>query len=338
LTSKQAQDLINQYLDHLESSGSFSGSILVAAQDEVVVHRAMGLASRRFQVANKTDTKFNLASMNKMFTGVAICQLVEAGKLSLEDSVDELLSPEWLPRELGKKIKIRHLLTHTSGVASYVEDAWSNKNASSLDKLSDYQSVFQNEKFSYFEPGEGYRYSNTGMFLLGVVIEKVSRKSYYDYVRENILQPANMSDTGFFSIQSPVPNLAIGYYERRGEIINNHHTLNRGGPAGGGYSTTEDLFRFSRTLIGSRLLSKEMTELATSAKPKWNAPNYGFGFQARSESGLKMFGHSGGSEGVSTRLDMFPNLDMIVIVLANMDYEAENVAKKLRNILGRIQR
>ena len=338
LSPVQAQVLIGQYLDELQSTNKFSGSILVAVDEDILVHRAMGLASRRFQVSNKTDTRFNLASMNKMFTGIAICQLAEAGKLSLDGSVGQYLSPEWLPQELADTIKVRHLLTHTSGIGSYIEDAWNSPNADSLDNLSDYKSVFENERFNYFRPGSNYRYSNTGMFLLGVVIEQVSGESYYDYVRKNIFLPAKMSQSGFFSIQSPTPNLAIGYYERRGEIINNNRSINRGGPAGGGYSTTGDLFRFSRSLTQNRLLGRKMTQLATSAKPSWNAPNYGFGVQVRPESSIEIYGHSGGSEGVSTRLDIIPSLGTTIIVLSNIDYEAENVAKKLRQILMRIEK
>ena len=337
ISKQKAVDLVTKHLDQLKESKAFSGSILIAQGDEILVHRAMGLASVRYGIANKIDTKFNLASMNKMFTGVAICQLVESGTLSFNDTVDKYLSPDWLPRAVTSKIQLQHLLSHTSGIGAYLDEVTMNKGRDKYREVNDFRELFKREKLRFFEPGTNYRYSNTGMFLLGAVIEKASGQSYFDYVREHIFRPAGMDDTDSYPIDEPVPNLAMGYFRRAGQTINNVTTLYRGGPAGGGYSTTSDLYKFSRALTQNKLLSPSFTQLATTAKPKLNAPNYGFGFQVRPTDDTNVFGHSGGSDGISSRMDILPDNEFVTVVLSNKDEPAEDVAKAIRGIVAGVQ-
>ncbi len=331
-------DLVNQCIDRFQEAGEFSGAILVAQNDEILVHRAMGLASRRFDFPNNIETKFNLASMNKMFTSVAVCQLIESGKLSLDDTVDRFLSPQWLSKEIGSKIKIRQLLTHTSGIGTYVDNPPNNIASDAFSELSDFRVLFEKERFSLFEPGAAYRYSNTGMFLLGVVIEKVSGETYFDYVRKHIYEPAKMTNSDSYPMDLPIRNLAIGYYERNGKQLNNMYTLYRGGPAGGGYSTTGDLLKFSRALTQYKLLSRELTNLATTAKPELNSLNYGFGFQIGGDEDFRAFGHSGGSDGINNRMDILPEQEITIVVLSNVDEPAQKVASAIRKIARRIEK
>jgi CubicO group peptidase (beta-lactamase class C family) len=208
LTQEQVIDFLDRYLDNLLSKDRFSGTVLIAKDGKPFYSRVNGLASKRYNIPNRLDTKFNLGSMNKMFTGVAIMQLVEQGKVSLGDSVGKYL-PE-LPRpEIAEKVTIHHLLTHTSGMQDYWEEIfdshwWEIKTVSRLAEL-----IFDDTLL--FEPGADFHYSNSGPIVLGLIIEKVTGEDYYDYIREHICQPAGMINTDCYEMDTPVPNLAIGY-------------------------------------------------------------------------------------------------------------------------------
>ena len=335
LTVERATKEIENYLDAVRDRGEFSGSVLVGVGDEILIHRAMGLASRRYEVPNTVGTKFNLASMNKMFTGVAICQLVEAEKISLTDTVETYLSPNWLPKEVAAKIEVRHLLTHTSGIGKYFTGDFEAMSKHRFSELDDYRELFAREVL-HVDPGLRWKYSNEGMFLLGVIVEKVSGKSYFEYVRENVYRRAGMEDSGCFPIDEPIPDLAIGYYLRDGRLVSNTHKIYRGGPAGGGYSTTGDLFKFSRALVHNRLMSAGMTSGAISAKPELKSPNYGYGFQVRPEFDLDVIGHSGGDDGIVARMDVLPGAGMTIVVLSNFDTGDEAVSNRIRGIASRV--
>ncbi len=178
---------LKAFVEKMVKADVFSGTVLLAKDGKVLLQGAYGLASKRFNVANRIDTKFNLGSMNKMFTSVTITRLVQEGKLSLEDPLSKYLSTDWLPIEITEKIKIKHLLTHTSGLGSYFNDTYMKSSKTLFRALDDYQPLVQSETLA-FEPGTDWSYSNTGMFLLGVVIEKVTGKSYFDVVRERIYE------------------------------------------------------------------------------------------------------------------------------------------------------
>ena len=181
-------------MDSLASKGNFSGAVLLARNDKILLRKAYGLASRRFDVPNNVDTKFNLGSMNKMFTAVAVLQLVQQGKLSLDDRLSEYIDEEWLPRRTTDKILISHLLCHTSGLGSYFNETFFGRSRESVRELVDYKPMLAEEKLA-FEPGTKFKYSNTGMLILGVVIETVSGQNYFDYVRENVYKKAKMVDS-----------------------------------------------------------------------------------------------------------------------------------------------
>lgn len=336
LSEVEVVELINRYLDSLEAADLFSGVVLLGKSDEIQLNRAMGLASRQHSVSNNARTKFNLASMSKMFTAIAVLKLVQDGEIELTDTVDQYLSPEWLPADVAKKIQIQHLLSHTSGLGDIFNVAFENTPRNRFRSLKDYRRIFKNQKLA-FAPGSRWSYSNAGMFLLGVVVEKVTGDDFFDHVNDLIFVPQRMKDTGFFFADVPVPNLATGYHKRRGIWINNlfMHSV-RGSPAGGAISTSEDLFRFTRALQQYELLDEKHTKLATSSKPELQSEKYGYGFQIRPENGLNIIGHSGGSEGVSVRLDMIAEQDYTLICLANITDVAEPVSRTIREIIARI--
>jgi CubicO group peptidase (beta-lactamase class C family) len=342
LTQEQLVDFLDRYLDNLVSKDQFSGTVLIAKDGKPFYTRVEGLASKRFNVPNKLDTKFNLGSMNKMFTGVAIMQLVEQGKVSLHDPVGKYL-PDLPHPEIAERVTIHHLLTHTSGMQDYWEEIfdahwWDIKTVGQLAEL-----VFDDSLL--FEPGTDFHYSNSGPIVLGMIIEKVTGQDYYDYVREKIYQPAGMIGTDCYEMDRPVDNLAIGYTKmtgdgtptRDGSWRNNlfMHVV-KGGPAGGGFSTVEDLLSFDVALRSNKLISKESFDILTTGKTQRGPGSmYAYLFQDRMVKGQRVVGHGGGAPGINANLDMYLDSGYTVAVMANYDGAASKVAGKIEELLAR---
>lgn len=340
LTREEMTRELRAFVDRLADAGVFSGTVLVARGDELLFQGAWGEASRRYGVPNRLDTKFNLGSMNKMFTAVSVMQLAEAGKLSLDDPLSNYVGEEWLPKEVAERIRIEHLLTHTSGLGSYFNDTYFESARDRFREIDDFQPLVRDETLA-FEPGSEWSYSNTGMLLLGPVIEKASGKGYFDYVREHVYGPAGMTDTDSYDMDAPVPNLAMGYTQRGGEWFENTflHVI-RGGPAGGGFSTAPDLLRFARAMRDGTLVSAESREAMWSPKPELSSPGYGYGFQIGGSPESRIVGHGGGFPGISSNLDIFvgpSGAGYTSIVLTNLDQGAQPVAQKIVEMIGRLE-
>jgi len=338
LSQAEAIEKLKTFVEKLARADRFSGTVLLAKDGKVLFKAAYGLASKRFDVPNKIDTKFNLGSMNKMFTAVAISQLVQRGQLSFDDPLGKFLSTDWLPHDITDKIKIKHLLTHTSGLGSYFNDTYEQTARAKLRELDDYKPLIVGSTLA-FEPGTDWQYSNTGFFLLGEVIEKVTGQNYFDYMRENIYKPAGMVNSDCYDMDRPVPNLAMGYSREpapRGPQWTNNlykHVI-RGGPAGGGFSTVEDLLAFDIALRSYKLLNKELTENLWTGKPELNSPDYGFGFGIRGTPTERVVGHGGGFSGINSNLDMFLDSGYTAAVMSNYDMGAQAVEGKIRELLA----
>jgi len=210
LSAKDAVEEIRTLMGRLKSKDWFSGTLLVAKGSDVLLTDVAGEASKAFHVPNNIDTKFNLGSMNKMFTSTAAARLVEAGKLSFDDPIGKYIDETWLPKAVTDKITVRHLISHTSGLGSYFNDAYFKSSPALFRKLDDYKPLIKDDKPA-FAPGEKFQYSNTGMFLLGVIIEKVTGEDYFDHIRKAISAPAGMTSSDCYEMDYPVENLAIGY-------------------------------------------------------------------------------------------------------------------------------
>lgn len=300
------------------------------------------MANRAFQASNRLDTKFNLGSMNKMFTGVAIAQLAAAGRLAFTDRVATYL-PGFLHRDAAQTMTIHHLLTHSSGLGSY----WNERFETARDRIrtvSDYLALFADDPLQ-FAPGGQSEYSNAGYIVLGAIIEHVTGQSYDAYVRERIYLPAGMHDTGFYPLDRDVSNRATGYthFSPDGETApeewwNNLLMLPAcGGPGGGGYSTVEDLLRFARALLAYELLSPEMTATVLAAQVALRTrafSRYGYGFGVEDAGQSVIVGHTGGAPGINAQLDIYPEMGYVVAVLANYDPPAAaQVAERIRALL-----
>jgi D-alanyl-D-alanine carboxypeptidase len=325
----RAEDLgakLSAYLDAAMSYDHFSGSVLVAKGGEVVLTRGYGLANAEHGIANTPETKFRLGSITKQFTATAILILADRGKLAVEDPVGKYVDDAPTAWE---KVTIHHLLTHTSGVPSYTEDATFMKSNMSPQTVDSMVGGFKKKALD-FEPGSKYHYSNSGYFLLGAIIEKVSGKPYETFLAEEIFKPLEMSDTGYDHHETVLPKRASGY-ERRGSEIRNASYLDMSLPyaAGSLYSTVGDLYKWDRALKAGKLLSgKSMEAMYTPFKE-----GYAYGWAVTDFKGHKIIGHGGGINGFSTDIERFPDDDICVIVLNNVvPSKTGEIARNLASI------
>lgn len=338
LTEAQVLDSLEAYLAEQVKADEFSGTVLVAKDGRAIYEKAFGLASREFSVSNRLDTKFNLGSINKFFTKIAIGQLVQQGKVSFDDTLGKVL-PDYPNAEARKKIMIRHLLQMTSGIGDFFGEEFAATPKNRIRTIQDYLPLFASKPLA-FEPGTNRQYSNGGYVVLGTIIEKVTGQSYYDYVREHIFKLAGMENTDSYEADSPTPNLAMGYTrgkEGKKDIpwrSNLYTRPARGSSAGGGYSTVEDLLKFTLALQTNQFLSSEYTEWLLSDREPFK------GKKAKPKSMGKKCGLriAGGAPGINAFLEMDPKGVYITIVLSNYDPpSAERVSSEIRSLLGRIK-
>ncbi|MBY6204232.1 serine hydrolase domain-containing protein [Halomonas denitrificans] len=334
LSEREVAERWLAYVGELAERDLFSGAVLIAHDGTVLGQAAWGLANRDFDAPNTVHTRFNLGSMNKTWTAVAIGQLVEAGKLAFDDPLSKFI--DYPSAEAASEIRIEHLLTHTSGLGSYFTEDYDRTARKTLRTVDDFLALSAGQAPA-FEPGTDWQYSNTGMMVLGKVIEVVSGENYFDYIQHHVLDPAGMDRSGCFELDRVNDNLAVGYAERwsrdGAEVVNNvfDHVV-RGGPAGGCYSTVGDLFRFANALTDGTLVSPAMAETLTTGKPEIGSPDYGYGFGIH--PGRALYGHSGGFIGISANLDITVDpAGWVVVVLANTE-TSRAPTLKARQLIG----
>lgn len=315
LTEQAAVAAWEAEMDRAFAAGKFSGVWLWARNGQAIASGARGKANRETGTDNTLDTRFRIGSMNKMFTAVATLQLIERGSLSLDDTVGKILPGYPNPR-VASKVKVRHLLTHTGGTGDIFGPEFETHRLE-LKSLEDYVKLY-GERDLQFEPGTQWEYSNYGFLLLGVLIEKTSGKSYYDFVAENIYRIAGMTQSGSEPESVEVAGRSKGYMRDQFDIVSNEPTLPwRGTSAGGGYTTAADLRKFAEALMSNKLLKAETLAEATRAQFKTGA--YGFGFQVGRPGEVRTYGHGGGAPGMNSMLRVYPDSGESVIVLCNLD-------------------
>ena len=320
LGEKELIASIGKYVEKRAGENRFSGVVLVAKDDRVLFHRAYGLANREAKIKNTLETKYHLASVGKMFTAASIAKLVKAGKLSFEDTVGKIL-PDF-PNEEIKKITVHQLLTHSAGMGTFFESPGIERGKVYPNSTAEIV-VYKDEKL-FFAPGARWRYSNAGFSLLGAIIERVSGKTYAEYVRENVFRPLGMSGksngeaagksplVSILYTQSPDDPLGIEPYRAVGGMIDQIGT-----GFGGGYANTGDLFKFARAYRTGKLLGAEMTEILATGKvaeDERNQSRWGYGIKERTINGEIVRGHSGGGR---TDVQMLWNSGYTVIVQTN---------------------
>lgn len=347
---------IERLLNERANSSDFSGVVLIKQDGKTVLSEAYGYANRSFLVKNTVDTRFRIASITKMFTAVAILQLIENKKISLETKVKDYLDLN--NSAIPHGVTIFHLLTHTSGIADYFDEAsgndaweklWQEQPIYCVRKLTDYLPLFISKEPTSIV-SEKFHYNGAGYILLGLVIEKASRLTYFDYVRENIFSKANMKNSDFLDLDKVYPLVAEGYeaiIDNNNEICgwkkNIYSTTPEAASDGGSTSTALDLCNFLEALRENSLLSSEMTNMFFTPQVLDQAANgvrgytwkYGFANQFLLDKNKNIFrgGHTGEEYGISCRLYYYPSLKVDVIILGNQGFCAGSLAWQIHDIL-----
>ncbi len=318
----------------------FAGAVLLARLENgtprTLFLGAFGLADREKRIANREDTRFRIGSMNKMFTATAILQLVQAGKLALTDTVGRHV-PDYPNPAIAQKVTIHQLLTHTGGTGDIFGpeyDANHRKMVTHDDWIRLYGS-----RAPLFEPGARFAYSNFGMVILGVVIERVSGQSYSDSVSEHVYRPAGMTQSGLPPEEIASDVRAVGYSRRDGADRWTARSIvdNRGIAAGGGYSTVGDLLKFAAALMSNTLLDAEHTRLLIAGKvDSGRGPQYAYGFMDARKGGVGWVGHGGGAPGMNGDLRIYPATGHVIAVLSNLDPPAaSNISSFMHERVGK---
>lgn len=310
---------IRAVLDRLVSVSDFSGCVTVLDRGETVFDECRGLADRSFNVPINHQTKFHVGSIGKMFTAVAIAQLVEAGKLSWNDTLAKRV-PEYPDQATAKKVTVWELLHHTSGLGDFMVPEYF-EHAQRYVNPVDYLGLIARQP-KVGGPGQGLSYSNAGYILLGRIIENVSGESYFDYIQRHVFDPAQMTSSGFDSEDEIVPGLAVGYYHDDGVFsrtwkANWVQSVYKGSPAGGGYSTNADLLRFAEALHAGKLVKPATLAKMFDEEIPAGPGAIGAGIDERLAHGRHIRGHQGGVEGTTADLEMVWETGAAVALTSN---------------------
>lgn len=315
--AKQIDELITKYNQY----GQFNGSALVAENGKVIFKKGFGSANMEWNIPNQTDTKFRLGSISKQFTAFLIVKLAEEGKIKLDVPITTYL-PDY-PKATGDIITIHHLLTHTSGIPNYTSfpNFFKDKSRNPYTP-EEFVKTFSNLPLE-FKPGEKFNYSNSGYFLLGYIIEKISGKTYEQYLQQTIFTPLKMSNSGYDHSDIILKNRAAGY-EKKGKKISNSSYIDMSIPyaAGSLYSTVEDLYLWDQALYTNQLLSSKSMESIFSSYIKAGKGSYGYGwFIEEADNGaigkLKVIEHGGGINGFNTIIYRMPKDKNLIVLLNN---------------------
>lgn len=293
---------VDEFAGRLADAGLFSGVVLIARDGAPVYERAFGTANIETGEPNSLDTRFNVGSMNKAFTAFAIAQLVEQGKLSWDDPLGKFM-PDFPDPQSASRIRIKHLLTHTSGLGNYFNERFMATPVTAFRDQNAYLAIAGGEPPA-FEPGSDWSYSNTGYLALGFVIERVTGQDYYDYIDEHIYGRAGMRESGSLLLDQRHESLAVPYeaeYSDSGRRITSalDETPVRGSSAGGGVATARDLLRFSNAVRSNRLVSAATFATMSAPKPELGSPSYGYGIMKERFAGpdRDVVGHGGDAHG-----------------------------------------
>jgi CubicO group peptidase (beta-lactamase class C family) len=323
LLAQSKKDKIDQLVNVYSANQQFSGAVLVAEHGKVIYCKGFGFANREWDIPNTPDTKFRLGSMTKQFTAAIIMQLVEKGKLNLDSKITDIL-PDY-PKKTGDQITIHQLLTHTSGLPNYTDipDYFKENYVRKNMKPGEIIDLFK-DKDLIFEPGSKWAYSNSGYIVLGAIIEKISGKPYEQVLKENILDPAGMTDSGYDHMETIIKKRASGY-DRMPGGYKNCDFVDMSSPysAGAVYSTVEDLFKWDQGLYTDKLLSEESKrKMFTGYYDASGGLRYGYGWMTKyvptgKNDSTRILVHGGGIYGFNTVIVRQLEKNNCIILLNN---------------------
>jgi CubicO group peptidase (beta-lactamase class C family) len=296
------------------------GQVLVARNGAILFEKSYGAAKLDPRTSFTGDTRFRIGSITKQFTAAAILKLAEQGKLRVDDPVSRFI-PDW-PR--GDEVKLRHLLTHSSGIHNFTAKPGFQAHVRQSISLTDLVASFKHDPYD-FNPGDKYNYSNSNYVLLGLIIEKVSGESYETYLRKTFFEPLEMKNTGVYPTGGNLPNEALGYSYENGKVQRAvDWDMSNVGPAGELYSTAHDLFRWNEALFSQKVITADSMGAAFSVGTlKDDDPThpedigYGFGWTMDRLNGAREISHGGELDGFGSYLLRLPDYQLTVIVLLN---------------------
>jgi CubicO group peptidase (beta-lactamase class C family) len=331
---------IRAFFDRAAAYGQLNGAVLVAQRGQVLYEGAFGEANMEWHIPNTTDTRFEIASMTKAMTAIAIMQLVEEGKVRLNAVVSEYLP--FYPRDPGDRITIDQLLTHTSGLQQDIGFADDPAQVPAVVPLVNADLLSNDSLVALiarrplrFEPGTSYGYSSDGYAVLGAVIEHVTERPYWEALRRRVLDRAGMSETGVSVLRPLVPKRASGY----ANTLAGHENAPHIGvtPAGGLYSTLRDLYRFDRSLYGDSLMRTSSKEMLFAARSTITAYGWKTADERRPDgSTRRVLRTTGGLPGFAALMVRVPSEDRVIIILANtrdLEWRFDDFAVAVNRIL-----
>ena len=309
----------------------FNGAVLVAENGKVIYKKGVGLANMEWNIPNTPETKFRLGSITKQFTATLILQLVDQGKIKLDGKISDYL-PDYR-KDIGEKVTVHQLLNHTSGIPSYTgQPGFFQEVSRNPFKVDDFVKKYASKDLE-FEPGSKFSYNNSGYFLLGAIIEKVTGKSYEQALKENVFDPLGMKNSGYDHFNTLLEKRATGY-QKTPNGYNNAPYLDMSIPyaAGSLYSTVEDLYLWDQALYTDRVLPEPTKQVMF--KP--HLSNYAYGWSvrnARFDAKVSVITHNGGINGFSTTIIRFPAEKHLIVMLDNSGQGLDGLSEELAKIL-----
>lgn len=334
--SQTHNDKIDTLIQSYTNLNKFSGNVLIAREDTILFKKSYGFADREFDIPNNVNSKFRIASLTKPFTAILIMQLVESNKLNLHTPISRYLP--YYRKDIGDSVTIHHLLTHTGGLPEYTEraDFFSDISKHSYSHKEFIQTFCSDNLLS--KPGTKYKYSNTGYYILGAIIEEITKKSYAEVLQGNILDVAGMKNTGVENSSKIIKERVKGYnfnadvYSNAGYI----DILSTIFSAGAIYSTTGDLLLWDKALFSNKLLSKKSRELMFTPV----LANYGYGVGVTKfvipglDKEMHFIFHQGAVNGFRSIITHIINEDTLIIILCNnFDTDLDPINNAIFSIL-----
>ena len=316
LNNYESKTLIQKELQNHFKPDEPGVTLLVAKKGEVIFSGAIGMANLELDIPMKADNVLRIGSITKQFTAVAILMLQEQGKLNINDDITKHL-PSYPTN--GEKITIEHLLTHTSGIRSYTSLPYFMQDIKDDKSTTEMLDLFK-DKEMLFDPGTEFSYNNSGYFLLGVIIEKVSGITYEDFIEKNVFEKVGMKNSYYGRADQIIPNRASGYELEGGETVNAPYiSMTIPYAAGSLLSTVEDLYKWNQAVFAYQLIKKPSLDKATISYVLKNGEttDYGYGWGINSFYGEKVIQHSGGINGFTTNAMYLPEQDIFIVALSN---------------------
>jgi len=330
-----------EFVSQQAARDQFSGTVLLAHRGRPVLVRSFGMADKSRSLPNRVNTIFALASLGKVFAGIAACQLAARGLIDFSATLGAYL--DGFPTEIADMVTVHQMLVHTSGMGNYQSSrVWQQQARTWSTPAQEFEDTMAAIRQSplLFTPGSRYSYSNSGYYTVGAIAAQVAGQPFGDYVRANVFGPAHMTSTNYYTTAQKLANPDIAHAYGPVQADGSRPDLTTaagglvdtggGGGSGGGSASALDLLALARTLQANRLMDAAYTQVASSGKYPLTASDLsdqprrsvmsGYGFEQRIVNGHRIFGHGGAAPvpgGIATDLSIYPDLDWVSVLLSN---------------------